>query len=261
MKELKPLLSNTPVIDPLDAVIGTFLIEKNGCRACHLLEQPAAGPAYQKIARRYSGRPDAVEYLSNKIILGSSGNWEAGMAMPAHPTIPEEDVETLAKYILSLDRKDTLRWKTHGSYTLRAPENELHGKHVFRASYTDKGEIATPEITSSQVRVLRSPIIPVIAFDQFVDLEILHSILLEYSDISPKKSGAALVLENVDLTNIHAIQLSPPSEFRINTMANWTIEVRVDSLKGKTLGSTDKMIQEAGKKQTQGGNQSYIGLS
>lgn len=30
-------------------------------------------------------------------------------------------------------------------------------------------------------------------------------------------------------------------------MANWTIEVRVDSLKGKTLGSTDKMIQVAGK--------------
>ena len=80
------------------------IIENSDCRTCHLIEEKNIGPAWRDVANKYADSANAVEYLSHKIINGGSGVW-GQVPMAAHPTMSQEDAETLAKYVLLLKNK------------------------------------------------------------------------------------------------------------------------------------------------------------
>lgn len=85
--------------------IGSALIEKSDCMACHTINKKSVGPSFYEIATMYKDRPEIVDTLSNKIIAGGSGVW-GQRPMNPHPQLSETDVNKMVKYILSF--KDSL---------------------------------------------------------------------------------------------------------------------------------------------------------
>lgn len=75
------------------------LANRQGCLACHGLDQKIVGPSFKDVARKYGGRSDAVDYLAAQLRAGSSGQW-GSVPMPAQ-AVGEADARTLASWLAS----------------------------------------------------------------------------------------------------------------------------------------------------------------
>ena len=82
---------------------GVEIVAGSDCKTCHMIEEKNVGPAWRDVAAKYAGQDTAVKYLAHKIMNGGSGVW-GQVPMAAHPTLSEEDAETLAKYVLMLKK-------------------------------------------------------------------------------------------------------------------------------------------------------------
>jgi cytochrome c len=89
---------------------GLELIGASDCTTCHRLNKASSGasigPAYDEVAAKYSSANAAdstVNRLVKKIISGGSGVW-GSVPMTPHPSVPEADVRTMVKYILTLKK-------------------------------------------------------------------------------------------------------------------------------------------------------------
>jgi cytochrome c len=82
------------------------MIGASDCTTCHRLHQAAAGspigPAYDRVAAKYSPAADTtIDRLVKKIISGGTGMWGITPMTP-HPALKEADVRQMVAYILSL---------------------------------------------------------------------------------------------------------------------------------------------------------------
>jgi cytochrome c len=77
------------------------LAQKSNCYACHALDKKILGPAFTEVAKRYQGKGDAIQTVSQTIRKGSSGKWGA-IPMPGNEQLSEGDATTLATWIVSL---------------------------------------------------------------------------------------------------------------------------------------------------------------
>lgn len=84
-----------------DATKALALVKGSDCLSCHAIDHDVVGPAWDRVAERYRGRPDMVNLLALKIRGGSEGVW-GKVAMPAHLSINEADAKIIAAWILSL---------------------------------------------------------------------------------------------------------------------------------------------------------------
>lgn len=83
---------------------GLELVAKNDCLTCHKVDQAVNGPAYRDVANKYASYPDTiVQYLASKIIHGGTGTW-GSVFMTPHPSLSQEDAESLVKYVLLLKK-------------------------------------------------------------------------------------------------------------------------------------------------------------
>lgn len=83
---------------------GLGLIAKSDCLTCHKVDEKLVGPSYREVAEKYAGAPnDVVTALAEKIIKGGVGNW-GNVPMLPHPSISQEDAETMVRYILLLKK-------------------------------------------------------------------------------------------------------------------------------------------------------------
>jgi len=73
------------------------LAQKSTCLTCHAIERKVVGPALRDVSKKYAGRADAVEYLSRRMIEGSTGVWGA-VPMPAQNISPA-DARALAAWL------------------------------------------------------------------------------------------------------------------------------------------------------------------
>jgi cytochrome c len=80
---------------------GEALARARTCLACHQVDRKQVGPAYQDVAARFAGNPEAVTILSNAIRKGGRGQWGA-VPMPAQPQVSEAEAAELARWILTL---------------------------------------------------------------------------------------------------------------------------------------------------------------
>jgi cytochrome c551/c552 len=99
------------------------LIEQNGCLACHAVASKKAAPAFAGIAmrnKRFEGA-NAKMVIMNSIKDGSSEKYRmfSGSAMPAFSNLSEEDLSTLADYILSQSSKAKMQGKGRGKRGMR----------------------------------------------------------------------------------------------------------------------------------------------
>jgi cytochrome c len=77
------------------------MAKKYNCLACHAVDHKVLGPAYKDVARKYAGQKGVEEKLVKKVETGGSGVW-GNIPMPPNSSVPDADVRSLVKWILSL---------------------------------------------------------------------------------------------------------------------------------------------------------------
>ena len=86
-----------------DATAAHELAKNNGCLSCHALSEKIVGPAYAKVAEKYRDDKDAVATLTHSVQYGSKGKW-GRIPMPPHPSMNVDEIKTLARWVLSIDK-------------------------------------------------------------------------------------------------------------------------------------------------------------
>jgi cytochrome c len=77
------------------------LARKSGCFACHAIDRKVTGPAFKDIAAKYRGDAGAEARLIEKLKIGGGGAWGEIFMPPMIRTVPDDDIKTLVKWILS----------------------------------------------------------------------------------------------------------------------------------------------------------------
>lgn len=76
------------------------LVKASGCLSCHSVTEKIVGPAFKDVVAKYASDPDAVSMLTQSIKNGSRGKW-GRIPMPPHASISNEDLKTLATWVMS----------------------------------------------------------------------------------------------------------------------------------------------------------------
>jgi cytochrome c len=76
------------------------LAQQKGCMACHDLKTKKVGPAFADVAKKYAGKPDAVDHLVSKIKKGGAGVW-GSVPMPPQ-NVSDAEAKQLVQWILSV---------------------------------------------------------------------------------------------------------------------------------------------------------------
>lgn len=84
----------------LPALANLALAQKNACVACHATDKKIVGPAFQDVAKKYSGQKDAEATLVRNIKSGGSGKW-GPVPMPPQAQLSDADAKTLADWVLA----------------------------------------------------------------------------------------------------------------------------------------------------------------
>jgi cytochrome c len=94
------ILVGAAVLVVAPAFASKELAQKNACLACHAVDKKLVGPAFQEVAKKYSGQKDAEATLVASIKKGGAGKW-GPIPMPAQAALSEADSTTLAAWVLA----------------------------------------------------------------------------------------------------------------------------------------------------------------
>jgi len=83
------------------ALASEELAKKHACTACHAIDKKVVGPGYKEVAAKYKGNAKAEAMLVEKVKKGGVGTW-GQVPMPPNASVPDADVKTLVKWVLSL---------------------------------------------------------------------------------------------------------------------------------------------------------------
>jgi cytochrome c len=103
MKNLRGFLATAAALTlavPFAASANPELAKKHACFACHAVDKKLVGPSYKDVAGKYRGDKAAEARLSDKVKRGSQGTW-GQVPMPPNAAVPDAEVRTLVKWILS----------------------------------------------------------------------------------------------------------------------------------------------------------------
>jgi cytochrome c len=101
MKRLRLILATSAALVVPAAAIGSpELAKKHACFACHAVDKKLVGPSYKDVAGKYRSDKGAEARLVDKVKKGSQGTW-GQVPMPPNAAVPDGDVRTLVKWILS----------------------------------------------------------------------------------------------------------------------------------------------------------------
>lgn len=247
LSKIEQRLQKTDALEPIEAVVGQDLINKSDCKACHTVNTKTIGPSFSQIAEKYKGEENAKAYLSDKIISGGSGVW-GEVAMPPHPTMSKNEVTMIVDYILNVQERQKVKsMPVSGTYITDFSHGEKNnGNYVFRVSYTDKGNSQIPSLSTSDLIMLREPVITVSEADKMEDIILNHHIGRNAS-ITPENVGAYLKFNNIDLKGIKNISFVGSNLSKVSDDLDWLIEIRLDSPDGELIGQTaDSLSEEEG---------------
>ena len=86
----------------LPAQASEDLAKKHMCSTCHAVKgAKTIGPTYADVAKKYAGQKDAEAKLADKVKKGGQGVW-GQVPMPPNAAVPDADVKTLVKWVLSV---------------------------------------------------------------------------------------------------------------------------------------------------------------
>jgi cytochrome c len=208
---------------------GKSLMDKSDCKSCHMVSEKSAGPSYLDIAKKYKGKPDAVDQLAAKIIKGGAGVW-GNTEMSAHPQVPVEDAKKMVQYILTLgDKKDRKELPLSGKVQTG---KEADGAYILAASYQDDGANGLPGLSSTQAVVLRTPDMKA---DQVSEMNGGPRVFRYQSSVSLEnvKHNSWAAYKQIDLTGVTGATINAYSH--PGATIGGEVEVRLDSRDGKLL--------------------------
>jgi cytochrome c len=218
---------------------GKKLIEASDCMACHKKEAKSIGPAYADVSNKYKGDKSALESLTKKIIAGGSGVW-GEVAMAGHPQLSAADASEMVKYILNISNEKPKEkgLPVRGSYMTKAPNADKNkGVYIVRAAYEDQGANGLPSLKSEQSFVLRNSKIDAHGFDEYNDV---NKMAFGGNNLAiPAKSGAYMVMKQIDLSGIKALQVAAVAPKPQLNAVGGTVEVRLGSPTGALLGKSN----------------------
>jgi cytochrome c len=94
---------SAPSLSADESAAALALAKASGCLTCHAIDEKIVGPAYSKVAAKYSADNDAAASLAQSIRNGSQGKW-GRIPMPSHGSMKQEDIDFLAKWVLTLGK-------------------------------------------------------------------------------------------------------------------------------------------------------------
>ena len=83
-----------------NALASEALAKKYNCLACHAMDKKLVGPSYKDVAAKYKADAGAESKLVAKVKNGGVGVW-GQIPMPPNAAVPDADVKTLVKWVLS----------------------------------------------------------------------------------------------------------------------------------------------------------------
>ncbi|MFT6807305.1 MAG: cytochrome c [Saprospiraceae bacterium] len=114
----------------------------SNCFTCHKAKDKLIGPSFEEIVNRYKPTLENKAYLTQKIIMGSSGVWSDAI-MPALPELETDKISQILDWIFknAQDPNYTFYVGTEGAFktTKRATDNHKKAVYVLHAQYTDHG--------------------------------------------------------------------------------------------------------------------------
>jgi cytochrome c len=230
------IASNQRTLDASVRFVGAKnLLGKSDCKACHNVNTKALGPSFSQVATKYKNDARATDRLAKKIISGGSGVW-GDAAMPAHPAISANDANTIVKYILSVNEKQTIKSRpVRGSYAIdSAIKTTDKGNLIFRAAYRDKGTRTATAQLSEEVIVLRNPLVSVANVDGAEGVEFAPG----RTRAMAIGNGSYLSMNKVDLTGISDVELGASPFGGMGPALGGLIEIHLDSPTGTLIGKT-----------------------
>jgi cytochrome c len=207
---------------------GKALMDASDCKACHLMNDKSAGPAFMEVAKRYNNQPQMIDKLANKIIAGGAGVWGEHY-MSAHPQLSKENTVKIVEFILSLTKQKTYdSLPVTGVVSLKDNTSASPGgSYVLSAAYTDLGNGVVP-LTGYNQLVLRPARI------EGEDADQLHNIQRQPNQLGAIHNKSYFVLKAIDLKDIRQVT------YRYSAKEiGATIEVHVGSAKGAIISTMD----------------------
>jgi cytochrome c len=101
MKKSLTLAAIALSVAALPALANEELAKKHACTACHSVDKKIVGPAFKEVAAKYRNDKTAEAKLVDKVKKGGVGVW-GQVPMPPNSAVPDADVKTLVKWVLSL---------------------------------------------------------------------------------------------------------------------------------------------------------------
>jgi cytochrome c len=83
-----------------NALASEALAKKHNCLTCHAVDKKVIGPGYNEVAAKYKGDAGAEAKLIAKVKNGGTGAW-GQIPMPPNASVPDADIKTLVKWVLS----------------------------------------------------------------------------------------------------------------------------------------------------------------
>ncbi|HNP20547.1 MAG TPA: ThuA domain-containing protein [Panacibacter sp.] len=214
------------------AVTGKTLAFSMDCKSCHKEAEKSVGPAFLEVSKKYAKDPNAVSYLSNKIRKGGSGVW-GDVAMAAHPTISQGDLDQIISWILSLSNPATVKKSLPQTGTITAPAGtKPTSTMVISASYTDKGGNNVKPLTGKTTLALRSSNVTFTGKEQNKGYT-PYNMNGSYIMVVPVTEGW-FALENIDLSGVASATINVG--WQDAPKYGFDFEIKLDAADGKTIG-------------------------
>ena len=204
------------------------------CKSCHKEADKSVGPSFLQVSEKYGKDPNAVSYLTQKIIKGGSGVW-GEVAMAAHPTLTQEDAHQIIAWVLSLSNKIAIKKSLPATGSIIPPANAKPSSVlVLSASYTDKGGNNIKALTGNNAVSLANSTMPLTGKEKFKGFT-----TIKYNGMNimvfPTSAEGWFATAPVDLTGVGSINLT--AGWQAAPEKGLDVEARLDAPDGKLLGS------------------------
>ncbi|HRH61546.1 MAG TPA: PKD domain-containing protein, partial [Chitinophagaceae bacterium] len=227
------------------SISGKQIMMSLDCKSCHKEAEKSIGPSFQQVSEKYQKDPNAMTYLTQKIIKGGSGVW-GEVAMAAHSSLPQSDVQQIVQWVMSLASKAPAKKSLPQEGTITPAPQKPGTALVISASYTDKGGNNIKALTGSGSIVLQSNYLTFTGTERKDKFSSINYNGNNYMVLPLEKGWFAL--DNIDLSYVNSLSL----------MAGWQdppaygfdFKIVLDDLNGKVIGTGS--LQPAAKNQNQG---------
>lgn len=213
-------------------VSGKNIMLSLDCKSCHKEAETSVGPSFLAVAQKYAKDPHAMNYLTQKIKNGGSGVW-GEVAMAAHPTLAQNDLQQVVTWILSLGNKAAVKKSLPAEGTITPNSPKPNATMVLSASYTDKGGNNIKALTGRNSIALSSS---TLAFKGNEKTQGFTAMAYNGNNIMIIPAGGGwFAVDSIDLAGVRSILLT--AGWQDAPKFGFDFEARLDAPDGKVIGT------------------------